>query len=395
MSQQLISRNADLEALVKAGYELAVKSGHLVITNIPYVNSQGHVKRGTLVSVLELNAEETIRPSQHIAYFAGEHPCDESGKKIKQLEHTSQRKDLGNGLVVDHSFSCKPPEGYRDYEHKMTTYAELISGFARKIDLEATARTHISIDTDAEEAVFHYHDTASTRAGIAAITNKLALDKVGIVGLGGTGSYVLDLIAKTPIKELHLFDGDDMLQHSSFRAPGAPSINVLRSRPKKVDYYAELYAPMRKNIFSHPSYIDEDNAHQLSEMSFVFICIDSGDAKGPIVERLESDHIPFIDVGMGIQMVDDKLLGVVRVTTSTSQKRDHLRSRVGFASAEPDDIYAQNIQVAELNALNASLAVIKWKKIFGFYIDFEQEYDCNYTIDGNKIDNRDKKNENE
>jgi tRNA A37 threonylcarbamoyladenosine dehydratase len=34
-----------------------------------------------------------------------------------------------------------------------------------------------------------------------AINDKLKPLRIGIVGLGGTGSYVLDFVAKTPVKE--------------------------------------------------------------------------------------------------------------------------------------------------------------------------------------------------
>ena len=39
------------------------------------------------------------------------------------------------------------------------------------------------------------------------------------------------------------------------------------------------------------------------------------------------------------------------------------------------------IQVADLNALNAVLAVIKWKKIRGLprHRDLEREHHCSYT----------------
>ena len=33
-----------------------------------------------------------------------------------------------------------------------------------------------------------------------------------------------------------------------------------------------------------------------------------------------------------------------------------------------DDVYSSNIQIGELNALNACLAVIKYKRRFGFYV---------------------------
>ena len=125
-------------------------------------------------------------------------------------------------------------------------------------------------------------------------------------------------------------------------------------------------------------------------MDFVFICIDSGKPKPPIIQRLEADGIPFIDVGMGIELVDDKLLGILRTTASTQEMRDHFKKRVPLSDGSANDVYTKNIQVAELNALNASMAVIKWKKIFGFYVDLENEHSSNYTLDGNIISNIDK-----
>lgn len=148
MSRQLISRNADLKALEEGGYEVAVKSGHLVISNVPYVNANREVKLGTLVSVLQTNGGETMAPSDHKAYFVGEHPCDHNGKTLEGIRHSSKRQSLGKDITVDHMFSAKPKEGYRDYEHKMTTYVEMIASPARKIDPTADARTYVVADSD-------------------------------------------------------------------------------------------------------------------------------------------------------------------------------------------------------------------------------------------------------
>src|SRR5208283_2007647 len=117
--------------------------------------------------------------------------------------------------------------GYKDHYEKMTTYAAIISNPARTIDPHATAQTFPVIEAEDEDSVFHYLDTASSRAEITAVTRKLELKKLAIVGVGGTGSYVLDLTAKTPVKEIHLFDGDGFLQHNGFRSPGAPSSEEL------------------------------------------------------------------------------------------------------------------------------------------------------------------------
>ena len=71
---------------------------------------------------------------------------------------------------------------------------------------------------------------------------------VALVGLGGTGAYILDLVVKTPVAEIHLYDGDVFLQHNAFRSPGAASVADLRAKLNKVDYYKDRYSPMRRHI---------------------------------------------------------------------------------------------------------------------------------------------------
>ena len=58
-----------------------------------------------------------------------------------------------------------------------------------------------------------------------------------------------------------------------------------------------------------------------------------------------------------------------------------------MAGDDAEGEYERNAQLAELNALNAALAVIKWKKVRGFYNDRTRELNCEYVIDGNKLIN--------
>lgn len=67
----------------------------------------------------------------------------------------------------------------------------------------------------------------------------------------------------------------------------------------------------------------------------------------------------------------------------------HSKQRIAFKTQEEANEYDKNIQVVELNALNAALAVIKWKKLFGFYADDEQEHFSVYVISGNETINED------
>lgn len=390
MSQQPINLSADLRRLREEGYALEVREGYLLVADIPYVTAGRQIRRGTLICALQLAGDVAIPPSDHVAKWAGEHPCNHDGSKLSKIENASNREQLLSDVFSDHTFSAKPKgrpvENYNDFHDKVTSYVAIISGQAEFLEPEVTARTRRVIES-AEDSIFNYEDTASARVHIGAITQKLKTAKIAIIGAGGTGSYVLDLVAKTPVQEIHLFDKDHFLQHNAFRAPGAPSLEVLRTIPRKVTYLRDVYLNMHKGIVAHEEFVNEGNVEQLKDMSFVFVCIDQGEPKKLIMSKLHEWGITFVDVGMGVFRAGDCLGGIVRVTTSSPAKRDHIQRHVSFGGGDPNADYSQAIQIADLNALNAAMAVIKWKKLSGFYLDLENEHHTTYTIDGHMLFN--------
>lgn len=389
MSRALISRSADLMRLRDEGYFVQIRGGFLVMREVPYVDADRQVRMGTLISSLTMAGDETRTPDTHVVYFDGDYPCFPDGSAIQGISHQTGIFDLGHGLTARHAFSSKPAEGYRDYYHKMTTYASIVSGPAATLSPNVTPRT-FKVPQEDEETVFNYTETASDRVGIGALTDGLAAERLAIIGLGGTGSYVLDFVAKTPAQEIRLFDGDEFLQHNAFRSPGAPSIEELRDAPMKVDYLNGIYSRMHRGIVAHPVRLDATNLHLLDGITFAFVSMDPGEDKRLILQKLEAIDVSFVDVGMGLELTDGSLGGILRVTASTPKKRDHVhQGRISFEGGGKDDVYSSNIQVADLNALNAVLAVIKWKKLRGFYRDLEHEHHCTYTTDGNMLLNMD------
>jgi len=388
MSQQLINHSQDLKRLRDEGYEIEVRGGYLLIHHIPYVGNNKSIQYGILVSTLTLkNGITTGIPDNHVIHFIGDNPCNIDGTVITAIQHDNSAKNLGS-IVVNRSFSNKPPNGYPDYYEKVKRYADIISAPAKYLDNTVTEKTFKVIPDTANETVFQYIDTNSSRANIDLINAKFEGQKVAIIGLGGTGAYVLDLIAKTPVSEIHLFDGDDFDQHNAFRSPGAASINDLNKNQKKAEYFSRIYSNMHKNIIPHSYYVQKDNIQELNRMSFVFICVDKNSVRNMIANYLVHIGISCIDVGLGVETVDDKLRGATRVTTVTKTKNDHFSTRV-FAEDDENNDYVTNIQIAELNALNACFAVIKWKKLSGFYIDQENEHHSSYSIGTSKIFNED------
>lgn len=389
MSSTLISHSPDLRRLRDQGYAVSIVGAHLLVGDVPYVTSGRLVARGTLVSELSLAGQVTTNPvGDHVVRFIGEMPCHPDGSPLHQLVIDSQPQQIDAQLATSYTFSHKPAAGYPDYFAKMATYAAILSSRAQAIDPTATAQTYPPVAEDTVDSPMRYLDTAASRAGITAVAAKLAVSKVAIIGLGGTGSYVLDFLTKTPVGEIHLFDDDDFLQHNAFRSPGAATLEELRTHPAKVDYHTTRYTAMHRRIIPHRTALDENTVEGIDDMKFVFMCIDDGPSKKIIMERCEQRGIPFIDTGIGVNVIDGALSGIVRTTISRPDptSRAAARSQISLGDMG-DDAYHHGVQLAELNALNAALAVIAFKKTLGFYADLTSIDSVNYTLATNEMDN--------
>lgn len=389
MSHALIARSRDLRRLQDEGYALrVVDQAYLLVDNVPYVTVQGEVHEGTLVMDLTLNDDTTVKPTTHVAYWAGEFPYGANGEKLLALLHDSTKKTaISDSLPPAFQLSAKPAGGYRNYHHKVTTYAEILGREARQLDPNVTAQQwKVTIDDD-DHSVFHFADTASARQNTTDLARKLQPERVAIVGVGGTGAYVLDMVAKTWVREIHLFDDDPFLQHNAFRSPGSVSRNELERGPIKSDFHARRYSSMHKGVVAHDTRIDDTNVEQLGTFDTVFLCMDGHPIKARILETCLSHNTLLVDVGMGLHRAGDSLAGTLRTTAFYSGHRDHAEHCMDLAGDDADGEYDRNAQLAELNALNAALAVIKWKKVRGVYNDLTRELNCEYVIDGNKLMN--------
>lgn len=390
---RLVRNSADLQRLVSEGYTVRIINGYLVIDDIPYVDATQTVQWGSFLCPLDLAGEQTTRPSNHVIAFVGSSPCNKDGGEISAgfvNPGLTYGWTAGPELIPSVGFSQKlRPDGYLDFYEKVTTYAAILIGPAQAIDPNATPHQAKPFTTDEDDGVFLYLDTFSSRAGITARSKRLELAKVVIVGLGGTGFYILDLLAKTPVSNIHLYDGDVFGTHNAFRAPGAAPLDALNARMKKVDYYAKVYAAMRRQLHPHPVNVTETNVAELLDAEFVFLAMDSGPDKQVIISALISAGIAFIDTGVGVSDDPHGIAGQVRVTTGLPTANEHV-IRGGLISVVAGDAaeYDTNLQVVELNMAAAVMAVIRFKKWLGFYADTEGELHSTYRIDTNEILNK-------
>lgn len=390
MSQRPIDRSPDLKRLRDEGYNVSVVDGYVVVRDVPYATAHQTVARNALLVPFTAANDVAQAPGDHTALWAGDYPCRSDGSEIEEIRCDTSVARAGD-VQARFRFSAKPKplDRYADFYDLTKAYIARLIGPARDIDPSASAQTYPHLAATDEDSVFRYFDTASSRAEITSVTRKLEGLRIAILGLGGTGGYILDLIAKTPVAEIHLYDGDIFSQHNAFRAPGAAAGIDLEAKPIKVNYFAGIYDRMRRGIIPHPAFFDETHLPELDQMNFVFLAMEAGSVKKLAVERLIARSIPFVDVGMGVYLRNDQLGGTLRVTTHTAGKHDHLGERMPFSDGGLKNEYDKNIQIAELNALNAALAVIRFKKIFGVYLDQSEEHYTTYAIGRNDINNED------
>ena len=191
MSQKLVDRSPDLKRLRDEGYDIRIDGANLIVGSVPYLNAARTIQRGTLIFALKLQQDRTVRPEPHWLNFVGEVPCDEHGKQLDIVINVQAHPSIA-GMAPSCQLSTKPTVGYYDdYYHQVTTYAKILDHQAQAIDPAVSAKVFLPIPRDDDDdSPFHYHDTASSRAGISDLSKKLAMPKIAIVGVGGTGASV-------------------------------------------------------------------------------------------------------------------------------------------------------------------------------------------------------------
>lgn len=375
MFQELVSHNDDIRQLLLKGYAIGLDSNHLVVRDIPYLGDKGQLCWGVIVSKLVPTTKQQFVQHNHQVYFAGEHPHGLDGKPISNLGDRPHKITLASpDVVVERSFSNKPgPNGFPDHFAKIESYVTIISGPAME-RYDATPWTFRSSETAVGESVFKFSDSLTSRAEIGDLAQLFRDEVVAIIGLGGTGSYVLDFLVKTPVARILGFDRDPYHVHNAFRSPGKLADDGELDHPK-AEVFQARYQNFREGLSLIPKFIDPSCGDDFKDVTFAFVCVDKGSSRRGIFDLLMKMQIPFIDVGMGLHRKQGPIDGKLRATYYAPANAQAMRDR-DFAelSDQPDDEYRVNVQIAELNALNACLAVTRYKQLKGFYLD-ENDFD--------------------
>jgi hypothetical protein len=385
--QKLVNHNGDIERLVKKGYAVAFDSNYVIIRDIPYLDAQGQLHWGALAAKLVFADQTRVIQDDHQVFFAGGPPHGLDGKPIPNLADRQAKLTLTEAcrdVVVERRFSNKPKKGgkFTDFYEKIESYVTIISGPAmEKHGVNPYTFRTVKVVPD---SVFKFHDTLTSRAEIGDLSVKFKDDIVAVIGLGGTGAYVLDLLVRTPVREIRAFDLDGFHVHNAFRSPGRTEESEFRK--PKAQVYAERYGNFRHGLAIIPKLIDAACVQDLEGVTFAFVCVDKGSSRAGIFDLLLERRIPFIDVGMGLNRKHKALNGMLRATYYSAENGADVRQKKLAEEVDNEnDVYRTNIQTAELNALNACLAVIRFKQIRKFYFQEVDHYHLTFKIGDSKI----------
>ena len=374
-----MSRKDRLSAFAgQAGFTVRDESGVLRAVRVPCLLAGGVVGTCTIetsYNPVSGKPDNQIGGDVHAVRITTD---EERDGRVYQADGTPIGNYVGGDGKTWSNISIK--KGWQENPEEDATASELIHRYAKHIVGAVSEAGYSETSFLAKSGPFNIPNTFEARAAIGPVQSRIRDQRIAIIGLGGTGAYVLDLIAKTPVKEIHLLDSDDVEWHTFMRAPGAPTTEEIESVRKgnlcKVDYYHSKYASLREGI--HPHTVRVDSPSMLREslsahpINYAFVCIDQlTDGDSPrqdiVYYALSEAGIPFIDSGVSITLENDAVSGAV---TTSAYAAGSLEWQNAIPNARVDGNVPgyRNVQLPEVNALAASLAVMEWRRRTDQYV---------------------------
>jgi hypothetical protein len=369
--QELASRNPVLQTLVDEGYIVDFIGGHVVVYGVPYLDMDDALQFGDLCTPVDVGENYVIQVvGKHQFWWRGGKPHRSGGVPLP-VSPQPNKTQVAPDFVTDFAFSLKllddnkQMRDYASFEEKIRTYLDMIVPPALAAHPGAQLSQGVAQRAAEQRSPLRFPDTASARYGQNDVADKLRGKRVAIVGLGGTGTYVLDFVARTHLENITLFDDDQVHLHTLFRAPGCIVAGLGKL---KVNALYQVYDMWHAAISAVPERITVDNIELLAPFDFVFVSVDDGPSRQLIVEWLSARGIPFVDCGMGLERSLEGLNAMVRVTGVDREAYERTRGTMYLPTENPKDAeYRRQPQIVEFNALNAAFAVIRFKQHFELY----------------------------
>ena len=377
------------------GFDVKVESDHIRAEQVPCLLADNAFGTCTI----EKSCDPASRKPTDRIGGAGHAVRITTDKEHDGLVYNADGTSIGNRIDGDGKTwsnismkkgSSNSPEEDKSVSDLIHRYAKRIVGAVWEAGCTETAFL-------ARVGPFKIPNTFEARAAVGPIQERIRDQRIAIIGLGGTGAYVLDLVAKTPVKEIHLFDSDEVNWHNFMRAPGAPTTEEIESRRKesllKVDYFRSKYESLREGIHLHAVRVDSLATFRefLLDLAidYAFVCIDQltkGDSprQDVVYRALNEAAVPFIDSGVSLSVEESVVRGSV-TTGAYDAGSVAWKDAIPNARVEGNVPGYRNVQLPEVNALAAALAVMEWRRRTEQYVSKSDSFLHKFLLDQPRI----------
>jgi tRNA A37 threonylcarbamoyladenosine dehydratase len=152
--------------------------------------------------------------------------------------------------------------------------------------------------------------------------NTLAGARVAVFGVGGVGGYVVEVLARSGVGELDIFDDDKVCLtnvnrqlHALISTVGKQKVDVAADRVRDINPRCIVH---KYQMFYMPQNADSVD---LTKFDYVADCIDTVTAKLELIKRCHALHIPIISCMGAANKLD---ITAFRVADITKTKMDPL-----------------------------------------------------------------------
>ncbi|MGD0582296.1 MAG: ThiF family adenylyltransferase [Bacteroidales bacterium] len=216
----------------------------------------------------------------------------------------------------------------------------------------------------------------------------LSIIKVGIIGLGGGGSHIVQQLAHLGILNYVLFDGDILEDSNLNRLIGA-NVGDARLKVRKSEVvYRQIIGLQPKAIVEIVNKKWQEQPESLQQCDVIFGAVDSFVVRRDIELESRRYLIPYIDIGMDVRILSPnppRLFGQVILSVPgrpcmhcTNFLTDDLLARetekYGDAGTKPQVVWSNGVLASNAVGIFVDL-VTNWSS--SSQVAFFQEYDGN------------------
>lgn len=198
--------------------------------------------------------------------------------------------------------------------------------------------------------------------------------RVGVIGLGGGGSQVVQQLAHVGVGALTVVDDDVVEEHNLNRLVGATADDARRAT-RKVDVAQRLARGINPRVDILPVAAKwQERGELLRDCDVIFGCVDSYGARSELEATCRRFLLPYIDVGMDVTAVEDWFMVSGQVILSmpgqpcmwclgflTEDRLAREAERYGAAGSRPQVVWSNGALVCAAVGLFMQL-VTPWHK---------------------------------